>query len=94
MTIYNLNKKTAVLTTTYVMQDGLPILYVSHDLDDEGGSIWQFHCGNGDYDMKKMLLVSLGSILNIDNELKGLHLEIGEEATRLNKDAEWKIGLQ
>ncbi|EJA3100965.1 hypothetical protein MWT34_000009 [Vibrio vulnificus] len=66
-----------VVTSTYVVNDRLPILYVSHEFDEVEGVIWQFHAGNNDYDMNKMLLVSLNSILEMDasiNELSSLPL--------------------
>jgi hypothetical protein len=44
----------------------MPILYVSHDYDDEEGNLWQFHCGNGDYSPDQMQLVKLETILRID----------------------------
>jgi len=56
----------SVVTSTYVINDNLPILYVSNEFDEEEGQIWQFHCGNNDYDMSKMLLVRLEDILIID----------------------------
>jgi len=66
-----------VVTSTYVVNDRLPILYVSHEFDEVERVIWQFHAGNNDYDMNKMLLVSLNSILEMDasiNELSSLPL--------------------
>ncbi|WP_339386996.1 hypothetical protein [Vibrio caribbeanicus] len=66
-----------VVTSTYVINDGLPIIYVSHEFDEVEGVIWQFHAGNNDYDMDKMLLVSLNSVLEMDasiNELSSLPL--------------------
>lgn len=90
----SLNKDLAVLTSTYVLNDGLPILYISNDDDDEGGSFWQFHCGNGDYSMEKMLLVSLETILNTNRELGEISLNIGEEATRSSEGQEWTIVKQ
>ena len=49
--------ETMVVTSSYVTQYGMPVLEVSHEDDEEGGSLWQFHAGNGDYDMSKMQLV-------------------------------------
>jgi hypothetical protein len=86
-----LNRNTMVVTSTYIVNDGMHILYVSNDDDEEGGSIWQFHCGNGDYSMERMLLVKLDTLLNLDSELINLELEIGQEATRENKTAFWEI---
>ncbi|MFN7675096.1 hypothetical protein [Flavobacterium sp.] len=86
-----LNENTMVVTSTYIVNDGMPILYVSNEDDEEEGVIWQFHCGNGDYNMERMLLVKLETILNLDSELINLDLKIGQEAFRENKKAFWKI---
>lgn len=90
----NLDKDVMVLTSTYIMNKGMPVLYMSHDDDEEGGSIWQFHCDNGDYDMGKMLLVKLGSILKLDTNLSKIELEIGQEARRTSVLSDWVISEQ
>lgn len=57
----------AVVTSTGVARDKMPILCVSHEIDEvDGSALWQFHCDSGDYDMEKMPLVSLASILALD----------------------------
>jgi hypothetical protein len=82
---------TAVVTSTYVMEERLPVLYVSHE-DDEGKSLWQFHCGNNDYSMEKMMLVGLGTILLADPSLMNVaDLEKGFSATRKSPRAPWTI---
>ncbi len=78
-----------VVTSTYVMIDNMPILYVSRDSDDEGGDTWQFHCGNGDYNMDKMLLVRLENILKKDNTLINIDLKIGEQIERASVSSKW-----
>lgn len=75
-------------------KDKMEILYVSNDFDEEGGSILQLHCGNGDYDMSKMQLVRLETIFKIDNTLSSLCLEVGEEAVRESVSSEWTIKRQ
>ncbi len=82
----------AVVTTTFITDDGHPILEVSHEDDEEGGSLWQFHSGNGDYSEEKLLLVGLGTILKIDatvNELRSLAM--GKVARRQRIGGEWVI---
>ena len=79
------------MTSTYVMNDKLPILYISNDDDEEGGSSLQFHCGNGDYSMDKMLLVKLGNILKLDPKLSKISLKIGQEAKRESINSSWII---
>ena len=85
----NLDKDIMVVTSTYVVNENMPILYISNDDDEEGGSTWQFHCDNGDYDMGKMLLVKLDTILKIDNGLSNFQLNIGEEARRVSAMSDW-----
>jgi len=83
-------ENTAVVTSTYVVNEKMPILYVSHEYDEEEGEIWQFHCGNGDYDMGKILLVSLGDILSIDSSLSDLSdLPINRVAKRSHVGDKW-----
>lgn len=80
---FDISDDSAVVTSTYVVNEKLPILYVSHEFDEEDGSNWQFHCGNEDYDMSKMLLVSLKNILKIDESISGVsNLPIGYVARR------------
>lgn len=80
-----------VVTSTYVVNDHLPILMVSHEDDEEGGSLWQFHAGNGDYDMSKMLLVSIENIRALEPEIDVLaDLPFGHTAVRETKSATWR----
>ena len=82
-----------VVTTTYVTRDGQPILQVTREQDEEDGSdIWQFHCGNGDYDPGVLQLVRLDTVLKIDPGLRELaQLPVGSEATRTSVGAPWEI---
>ncbi|MDX2361976.1 MAG: hypothetical protein QNK23_14295 [Crocinitomicaceae bacterium] len=86
----NLSKNVAVLTTTYIIEDKMPVLYVCCDEDEEGEISWQFHCGNNDFDMKKVLLVGLSTVLNVDAELININLEVGGELRRDTALSEWK----
>lgn len=88
-----LNDNLTVVTSKYVMEDGLPILYVSHDFDEEG-SVFQFHCDNGEYDMEKMLLVKLETIIKRDKSLSDLIVKEGEEARRKTETDNWIIKMQ
>ncbi|RYZ02078.1 MAG: hypothetical protein EOO73_33210 [Myxococcales bacterium] len=81
-----------VVTTTYVTKGGLPILSVVHELDEDEGIVWQFHCGNGDYDNAVLQLVRLDEILRLEPgllELAGLPL--GHEARRDGPGAPWRV---
>lgn len=87
---FGIPENTAVVTSTYVVNEKMPILYVSHEYDDEEGEIWQFHCGNGDYDMNKMLLVSLGDVLRLDGSLSELaDLPLNKVARRKHVGDTW-----
>jgi len=82
-------QNTVVITSTFVMNDKEPILIISCDDDENGGYTLQFHSGNGDYDMEKILLVSVSTILKEDPSLNALMISIGEEFTRKSTDDEW-----
>jgi hypothetical protein len=89
MKAFPISMDTMVVTSTYVTEDQLPILYVSHE-DDEGESLWQFHCGNDDYSPKKIQLVRLDTILAFDSELIVLaDLEKGYSARRKSPTDAW-----
>ena len=83
---------TSVITTTFITEDGHPILEVSHEDDEEGGSLWQFHSGNGDYSAEKLMLVRLDTILKIDPTIDELRsLALGKVARRQRVGGEWVI---
>jgi hypothetical protein len=52
----------AVITLRAIVENGAPILHVTHDLDDHG---WQFLDGH-DVKMEDALLVSLSEIVDLD----------------------------
>ncbi|WP_435011348.1 hypothetical protein P12x_002655 [Tundrisphaera lichenicola] len=80
------------MTSYYVAERQLPIVEVSHEDDEEGGSLWQFHCGNGDYSMERMRLVRLDTILAIDpSVLEISDLSMGARAKRAGKSSPWVI---
>jgi len=82
----------AVVTTTYITVERLPIKQVSHGVDDEGTAVWQFHADNGDYDPSVLQLVSLAQILALDPELVALAgLSVGFQARRSAVGAPWII---
>jgi len=80
----------AVITTSHVTLRRMPILYVTHDLDEEEGASWQFHCGNGDYRPSVLQLVRLEEILERDPGLIRLAgLPVGHHARRTATSAPW-----
>lgn len=89
---FNISGDTMVVTSIDITQGKLPIMEVSHEDDEEGGSLWQFHSGNGDYSMDRMQLVRLDTILNIDPgliEIAGLGM--GRTARRRAIGEPWLI---
>ena len=91
MSINTLPDDLMVVTSTFVMDDKMPILEVTHEDDEEGGSLWQFHCGNNDYDMSKMLLVSLDTIVSVDPLISQVFdLAKGGTAIRESSSSQWR----
>ncbi len=92
MSEFNISDDTMVVTSSYVTREGYPILEVSHEDDEEGGSLWQFHCGNGDYAMERMELVRLDTVLKMDATVHAVaNLEMGQCARRSAVNARWVI---
>ena len=78
-----------LIPSIFITQEAQPILLVSHE-DDEGGSLWQFHSGDGDYDEAKMQLVRLDTIFKFDPEIYRVSdLPLGYIATRKSKNDKW-----
>jgi hypothetical protein len=90
--VFPISKDTMVVTSTYVTNDREPVRYVSRQDDEEGGELWQFHSGNGDYSMEKLQLVRLDTILRLDPSVGDVaDLPLGFNATRADRSALWKI---
>jgi len=82
------DRRVAVFTTTHVVRAGKPILYVSHDADDQG---WQFHSGDL-VSTKDMMILALEEILEIDPSIASLaSLPLGHCATRRSPGSAWRI---
>ncbi len=91
MNTFAIPVESMVVTSTYVTQERLPILSVSHQYDPEDGDDWQFHCGNGDYSMSKLQLVRLSTILAIDPDVVAVSgLPAGFVATRAAVGQPWE----
>lgn len=89
--VSKLSKDEVVVTSSYVVREKLPILLVSHERDEEG-DVWQFHCGNGDYDMGKMLLVEYRQLVEMDRTLVEIeNLPINSVASRSSAGEGWTI---
>lgn len=82
----------AVVTSIFVVDELREILEVSHQDDENAGSLWQFHSGNGDYTMSKMRLVQLSTILRIDPSVIDVaDLQKGFVARHTARGEPWKI---
>jgi len=90
MKTFCISNESMVVTSSYVTKERLPILEVSHEDDEEGGSLWQFHCGNGDYSMEKMQLVRLDTVLALDpSVIEVSDLPLGFSARRSDQYSPW-----
>lgn len=80
-------KNTVVFSTRQVVNEGVPILYVSHDEED---GAWQFT--QGDYvSMEDAIIVSLAEIVSFDNTLNQLFdLPLGWIAFRKSINDYWE----
>jgi hypothetical protein len=93
MKAFPITNDTMVMTTSYITTQRLPILYVVHQDDEEGGSLWQFHCDNGDYSQDKLQLVRLDTILKFDPAIVEISdLPIGSWARRKDPTSSWLRG--
>ena len=80
-------KNVAVFTTTQIVREGRPVLYVSHDLDD---GAWQFHTNDESVSVKDAMVIALSKMIEIDPSLAELHdLPFGWIAIRDTVNADW-----
>lgn len=78
----------ACLSLKSILEDGLPILLVSHDSD----GTWQFLTGD-DVKMPDARVVGLGEVYDLDPTIAGVaDLPIDWEAWRETVDAPWERG--
>ncbi|MGD1852499.1 MAG: hypothetical protein ACFCBU_18590 [Cyanophyceae cyanobacterium] len=80
-------KNVAVYTTSDVMENRSPILFVPHDIDD---GAWQFHSAQGN-DCDEPKVVALKRIVDLDHSLEELYdLPMGWQAVRVNESSPWQ----
>jgi hypothetical protein len=80
----------AVVTMKQIMEDHQPILYVSHERDEDGEPVWQFLPGQNRFEMADALIVGLGSVVRLDPTLSEIaDLPIGYAATRDRVGGPW-----
>ncbi len=85
---FDQGKNVACITVRDVIENGKPILYVSHDTDDHS---WQFLTG-ADLSFDDAMVVSMGSMVEIDSTLLDIgHMPPGFHATRSSISDDWKI---
>ena len=79
---------TATITCFHILENGEPILYVSHDEDD---GMWQFLCGKA-HETDEAKLVSLKSVFDLDNSVGILKdMPCGYYADRKTENDDWTI---
>lgn len=79
---------TAVITCCHILEQGAPILHISHDADD---GMWQFLCG-ACHDEDEGRIVSLHRIYKHDPTVaQTAQMPCGCSADRPHKDADWEI---
>jgi hypothetical protein len=80
-------RKTAVFTTQDIIEEGKPILLVTHDQDD---GVWQFHTG-GIVPASEAKVVALYEIIFRDPSIVELaDLPLGWSAVRDSITSPWK----
>ena len=84
----SMNSKGHAISCTHVVDEGKPILFVTHDGDGD----WQFLCGGEHEDSESGRVVCIGCMTERHPELQELAaLGCGEYAERSGPDAEWSI---
>ncbi len=79
---------TAAITCCHIIENGAPILYVSHDEDD---GMWQFLCGKT-HEIAEAKIVSLKSVFDLDRSVEDLKgMPCGCYAERISQDDDWII---
>ena len=80
-------ENTACLVCDHVMNLKRPILFVTHDFEDES---WQFLCGETDHSEGNIRIISLKNATKIDNSINELfEMPIGVGAERKDSLSKW-----
>jgi hypothetical protein len=84
------DKSTVAVTSQAIVRREATILYVSHERDEDGDIVWQFHQDPNNFDFGTAKLVRLDTMLSVDPSLSILgDLPIGWQATRENLQQNW-----
>lgn len=80
---------TATIICSHVLEEHEPILYVSHDEEDD---MWQFLCGKEGHEESEARIVSLYSVFMLDHTVASLsEMPCGYFAERESNDSKWVI---
>ncbi len=83
----SINLRQAVFTTKFILIEKYPIVFVSHNFDND----WQF-LGEQPPDMADLMIVSFQNILQYDKSIESiLSLPEGFEASREGIEKPWEI---
>lgn len=81
-------RNVAVFTSKRIVHEGEWVYYVSHDADD---GAWQFHPHRGMTPESEAAVVSLETMVKLDETLRELaDLPLGWHAWRETQDADWQ----
>ena len=84
---FKMPKNTAVFSYTHIINDGKPILYVTHDDEND----WQFLCGDN-HTIKDAMVIGIKEVFEMDKSIGILaKLPMRMTAERENINVEWKI---
>lgn len=81
-------ENTACMTCSHVLNQKLPILYVTHDEDD---GMWQFLCGAEEHTPEHAKVIGLGEAVGLDQSLNELNeMPLGVGAERKSTNDKWQ----
>lgn len=84
------DNSTVSVTSGEIVARKVPILYVSHETDEDGEVLWQFHHEPNRFDFATAILVRLDTMVIVDSTISDLgDLPIGWQATRASVGDEW-----
>jgi hypothetical protein len=84
------DKSTVAVTSREILSRESPILYVSHETDEDGEIVWQFHHDPKSLNFATVKLVRLDTMLNVDSSISLLgDLPIDWQATRKGVNQNW-----
>lgn len=86
---FSQRRELLVFTCSHILEDGRPILLVTHHEDD---SNWQFLCGGETHDDASAVIVSLGELLDLDPTIEDIcDLPLDSFAMRSAVGEKWYV---